>query len=260
MLYWAAVFFVIAFALPYAVLDFAWGPMERWPHAGFPLWMVLGMALLAHHSLKSLQLPTRSKVILRTTAAVTGALLSMVILRTDMLRSLGIPWPMQRQPQASRLWQQFFKSDPSSDMQGWREGAKLLGDVVTGVKNQGGEDWFLLANDWRIGVPLDYYLPACLPVLQGAQMPRVQVIQRVERDNPLSLGPRYDTMQGGQFPVRGRNAVYVTDDPRRLRPPAEVRNAFARTELLSLVRVMHGGHEVRTLKIFACHGYKPPDL
>jgi len=255
------VFFVMAFALPYALLDFAWGPMERWPHAGFLLWMVLGVALLAHHSLRSLQLPTQSKVILRTLAAVTGALLSMIIMRTDMLRSLGLPWPMQKQAQARHQWPQFFKADPSSAMQGWREGAKVLESVLTGARTSGAQDWFVIANDWRIGVPLDFYLPPGVPVLQPTpDQPRVQVIQQAERSNPLSLWPRYDTMQGNQSAFTGRHALYVTDDARRSSPPGPVRHPFERWELLSVVRIMHGGHEVRTLKIFACYGYKPPDL
>ena len=254
-------FFVIAFAAPYAALDFGWGPMERWPHTGFLLWAVLATALLAHHSLRSLQLPTRGKVVLRTLATVTGAVMTMIIVRTDMLRSMGVPWPMQQRLEVRHTWRQFFSTDPSSDMLGWREGAKVLDGILAAAKARDGAGWFVIARDWRLAAPTEFYLSASTPLLQPkADYPRVNVVQQAERDNPLALWPRYDSTQGMESVFRGRNAVYVTDDSEPSRPPATIRNAFERFELLSVARVMHGGHAVRTLKIFACYGYKPPDL
>ncbi len=255
------IFFTVAFALPYAVLDFGWGPLERWPHTGFLLWLVLGTGLLAHHSLMSLQMPTRSKVVLRTLAAVIGALMSMVIMRTDLLRYLGLPWPMQQRSQPARQWQQFFVADPASDMQGWREGAKLLAGMLYSSRNQEKQDVFVIAADWRIGVPLAFYLPPDTPMLRPSpDHPRVQALQQPGRANPLSLWPRYDSLHGTESAFRDHDALYVTDNAKAAQPPALIRNAFERTQLLSVAKVMHSGHEVRTLKIFACHRYKPPDL
>ncbi len=255
------VFFVIAFAAPYAALDFGWGPLERWPHIGFPLWAVITVALLAHHSLRSLLLPTRTKVALRTLAVAVGAIMSMMIVRTDMLRSLGLPWPMQQHLQARHTWRQFFSTDPSSDMHGWREGAKVVEEVLKAAKTKGGADWFVIAKNWGLAAPTEFYLPAGAPVIQPTgDFPRIHVIQTAERDNPLALWQRYDSLQGNESAFRGRHALYMTDDGGPSRPPAAIRNAFDRYELVSVARVMHGGHAVRTLKIFACYGYKPPDL
>jgi len=87
----------------------------------------------------------------------------------------------------------------------------------------------------------------------------VHVIQTPERTSPHALLPRYDERRDGQSAFAGRSALYVTDAA-AMRPPAEIRNSFERTEALSHARLMHGGQEVRTIKIFACYGYKPPDL
>ncbi len=255
------VFFVLAFAGPYAALDFGWGPLERWPHTGFELWVVLAVGLLAHHSLRSLQLPTRGKVLLRTVATGTAALMTMIIVRTDMLRSLGVPWPMQQHLEVRRTWRHFFSADPSSDMFGWQEGTKVLEGILTNASAKGGAGWFVIARDWRLASPLEFYLPPQAPVLQPSlRHPKVHAIQALERNNPLALYPRYDSFEDGACPFAGANAVYVTDDAAPALPPAGIRNTFAKTELLSVAKVMHGGHAVRTLKFFGCYGYKPPEM
>ena len=256
------VFFVVAFAAPFAALDFGWGPLERWPHTGFQLWSVLSVGLLAHHSLRSLQLPTRGKVLLRTVTTVTAALMTMIIVRTDMLRHMGLPWPMQQHLEARRTWRSFFTKDPSSDMLGWREGTKIVESLLTASKAKGGAEWFVMARDWRIAAPTEFYLPTQTPVFQPTpEFPKVHPIQQVERNNPMALWPRYDsTRNGTESDFRGRNAFYVTDDAAPSSPPPAVRHSFASFQLVSVANVMHGGHRVRTLKVFACYAYRPPEL
>jgi hypothetical protein len=77
-----------AFMLPFALLDFGWGPREHWPHTGFILWLAPAMALLADQTLVELRLEMRRKILLRSGAIFIAGLQSMVLMRTDMLRLL----------------------------------------------------------------------------------------------------------------------------------------------------------------------------
>ena len=59
---------------------------------------------------------------------------------------------------------------------------------------------------------------------------------------------------------KGQDALFITDDPAAVKPTPELEARFASWELLSVARVMHAGNEVRWLKIFSCHDYRPPEI
>jgi len=90
--------------------------------------------------------------------------------------------------------------------------------------------------------------------------PRIQVVESTAREHPLALLPRYDALVNEKESYAKHNALYISDDPHSLSPPTVIRRSFDHWEILTIVRIMHVGVEVRTLKIFACYGYKPPDL
>jgi len=249
------------FMIPFAMLDFGWGPRERWPHMGFVFWLAPAMALLADQTLVELRLEMQRKVLLRTAAILVAALQSMVLMRTDQLRSLGVVWPFQKQAAYGLDYRQFLWADPAGGMRGWKQGAEVLHGVLTGIHTPGQPEWFVIARHWPLAVALERELPADAPLWRlDPAHPRVQVIQTAERRSPHALLPRYDLqLADGTSEFAGRHALYITDDT-PMRPPSEIRNAFERTEIISLARLMHGGQEVRTIKIFACYSYKPPDL
>jgi hypothetical protein len=58
---------------------------------------------------------------------------------------------------------------------------------------------------------------------------------------------------------RGHNVLFITDEVVAVEPPPEMQALFASWELLSVARVMHAGNEVRWLKIFSCHDFRPPE-
>ena len=243
----------------YAFLDFGWGPRERWPHVGFFWWVLPAIALLAHQSIGT-SASVRRKVLLRTSAVLLAAVQSMMLMRTDMLRSLGVNWPFQTQLRDSRTYRSFWRADPSGQMLGWREGAEVVAGIIKSTSSDKDQPWFLVASSWSVATELDAYLSSEVKVLQPTpDYPRVSVTLRTVRDQPLALFPRYDALTQKEQPFRGQRALFVSDDSAH-QPPAEIRNSFDRVEPTSIVRIMHAGREVRTLKIFACHGYKPPDL
>jgi 4-amino-4-deoxy-L-arabinose transferase-like glycosyltransferase len=122
-----------------------------------------------------------------------------------------------------------FSTDPSKAMRGWRESAKVVSGVLQQASHGEGK-WFVLAADWQLAVELDHYLGRAEPV---------------------------QTAGSDLHSFAGQSALYVTEGGEL---PDILKKRFQRTEVLSVARVMHAGNEVRWLKIFACHDYRPPDL
>jgi hypothetical protein len=252
---------LIIFAAAYALLDFGWGPRERWPHMGFPIWLLCGVALLAHYNLGGMNLSVNRKVLLRTVAVMLAAMQGMVLMRTDLLRVIGLVWPYQTTLRETHTYRDFLRADPSSTLEGWSKGMEVVDAVIASTRTTVQEPWFIIARSWPLAVELNAYLPGDVPLLApSSEYPRAHALLHIERDQPLALLPRYDARHNGSYPFAKQHALYVSDDTEADRPPPEIRRAFARWETLSVVRVMHGGHPVRTLKIFACHGYQPPDV
>jgi hypothetical protein len=250
---------LLAFAVPFAVMDLAYGPTERWPHMGWPLWMALSTLLLADHSLGSTALPMSRKILLRTGGFLLAALFSICLLRTDMIRSMGVAWRPVHQAQPRHIWEEWFRLDPAGGMMGWRLGASALHTVLRENKPPSG-DWWVIASDWQLAAATEFYLPADAPVLRPLpEYPRVHTVQAAAPTSPHSLWKRYDSVLAGEDPFSGRDALYLTDDAEREHVPGEIARMFQRTEVLTILRVVHGGQVVRHLKIFACHGWRAPE-
>ena len=220
----------LAMLLPLAGIDFLYGPHESWPDTGGVVWMLFGAVLLAHRSTVARTVVIEQKVSVRTVTLVLAALQSAFLLQTDLPRTLGLTWPFSTRPSAETGSSHAFTADPSKTLRGWRESAR----VVSGVLEQAGGTgaWFVLAGDWQLAVELDFYLGEAGAVKSPASDLRAYA---------------------------GRNALFVTEERDASGTPEVLKNRFQRTELLTVARVMHAGNEVRWLKIFSCHDYRPPD-
>lgn len=237
---------VLGFALPLLAADFFLGARHWWPTGGFPAWTLFGALALAWFSQRDSAMEPEKKVTLRTAALVMAAAQSLVLTQSDLLRSAGIPW---RFASVSGGSGSILPADPSGEMRGWRHAAQvvsgILADAETGV---GKGTWLVLADDWRLAAPLQYYLRR-----------RVEVTVADGNAGPFEFWPRFDAVLPDGRGAGGANAVFIT--ARDLdSPPRRTAAAFERQHILSVARVVHGGNEVRTLKIFACHNYRPPDL
>lgn len=221
----------LAMLLPLAALDLLYGPNHRWPDMGGAVWMVFAAMLLAHRGTVLGGIASEEKISLRTIALVLAALQSAFLLQTDLPRTLGLSWRFSRQIDTASDYTHFFTADPSKCMRGWRESAKLVSAVLK--QTEGKDTWFVVANDWRLAVELDHYLG------------QTEAVMSVQDDLHAQTG---------------RSAIFVTDDPAAIAPPAILEARFGRFEVLSVARVMHAGNEVRWLKIFACHDYRAPDF
>jgi hypothetical protein len=249
---------LLVFGLGYALLDFGWGPRERWPHMGFPIWMLAGLGLLAHYNLGMLPLSMRGKVVLRTVSLLLAAVQSLIVMRPDLLRQ-AVGWSFQREVLTARTYRDYWRADPSGNLEGWQKTMSAVDAVLVAGPAPSGQPWFLIARNWPLAVECHAYLPGDVPVWRPTpQHPRVHALLGVERDQPLCLLARYDDQRAGAVSFAGRDAIYISDDVRST-PPLEIRQAFKRWEPLNIGRVMHGGHELRTLSIFACYDYRPPE-
>ncbi len=222
----------LAMLLPLALIDFFYGPPHRWPDMGSAVWMVFAAMLLAHRGTVLGSIASEERIGLRTIAIVLAALQSAFLLQTDLPRTLGLRWRFAPSTPAAADYLHFFSADPSGEMRGWKECAKL---VSAALEQQQDEErsWFVVADDWRLMVELDHYGgPAWTPT-------HCKAVNLAEPP--------------------GRSAIYVTDDPAATAPPDAIKSCFSRVEALSVARVMHAGNEVRWLKIFACHQYRAPD-
>lgn len=234
--------FVLGFAAPLVVADFACGVWRGWPDTGHAAWLLFAAVLLAHRSSQVLPLRTETKVSIRTTALGLAAVQSLLMMRTDVLRSAGLPWAFAQQMDERHTFTRFHSADPAGSMHGWRETAKLVRAVLASDPKR---EWFLATDRWQLAAPVSFYLG------NGAS-PGMHVI----RDDSVAEWPRYnqrDVFSGG-------NAVFITDDVRCKTVPSALARSFEQTKLVSTAEIMHGGHKVRTVKIFACLHYHPPDL
>lgn len=214
----------LAMLLPLAALDLLFGPHHRWPDMGGAVWMIFAAMLLAHRGTVLGGVAVEHRISLRTIALALAALQSAFLMQSDLPRTLGLTWRFSRQTGEASDYRHFFTADPSKSMRGWRESAKLVSATLKQANHAG--SWFVLASDWRLAVELDHYLGQNEPV---------------------------KSLVDDWGDHAGRGALFVTDDPAAIAPPEEIQKAFARTEVLSVARVMHAGNEVRWLKIFACH-------
>lgn len=225
----ASIAFLFGYGLPLAVLDFAWGTWHLWPDAGQSAWLLIAAIILANGFAQSVQPTLKAKVSLRTALIGLATIQSAFLMRTDLIRSAGIPWPLAQNAEVKHIYTRFLTADPSGSMHGWRETGKIVRSIA-GSQPQGG--WFLLAKELPLAAPVSFY--------SGID---ARVIADISRDRPPPAV----------------NAIYISDDPKKKSVPKEVARMFKETRIVSIADVMHGGHKARSVKIFACLQYHAPD-
>lgn len=186
-------------------------------------------------------------------ALLLGAALSILLLGSESLRRLGVPWSYQR--------------DPGGRLQGWVESGQVVAEVRREVEKKNGAPIFLIANKYQTAAALAWYLPD-KPVLRPGDppvfIPESQMIQ-----NQYSFWPSYDTFDeateeeldpfnteaAGVNRFAGRDALYITDRPEGKPADALIRG-FERWELIGDREIRKNGLLVRTLRFFICRNYQ----
>ena len=214
----------LGYTLPMAALDLLYGPWDRWPDTGGAAWLLPAAIVLAHQGAVFGAMPSEQKISLRTIAIVCAALQSVFLMHSDLLRTLGVPWRFAGNLPPQAEWSRFFIADPSSVMRGWRESARLFDAALEKAPKS-----FSMASNAQMAAELEFYSKS------GSRFVDLAELQK------------------------GCDVLFITDDPAAVKPPPELEARFASWELLSVARVMHAGNEVRWLKIFSCHDFRPPE-
>ena len=144
-------------------------------------------------------------------ALALGAVLSVLAANTDILRTVGIALP--------------FNRDPSSRLRGWAATAKAVHDFRQKVEQQSGRKVFLIADDYGTAAALCYYLPE--KPIEAPGHPPVYVPESPAADCQFHFWPRYDEHEArnpnvpinededskeyGINKFAGRTALFITD-------------------------------------------------
>jgi len=254
--------FLAALALPCLFAGLALAIESRtgvlWLAPGF----ALGLGLLAE------RWPSRAgsrsvRVLLRTTALLWGAILSLGATCPDLLRFFlpmqeeiaTIPGKRAIPPEKRGL------RDPSTSVRGWRTVGAHVGKVAEAAREKmGGAPLLLLADGWKTAAELEFYLEAeSLPDRLGDRHPLVHPIARFGRPGPYAAWPSYAMLPESrkrEWSTLGRHALLVIDGNRRDRPPQSVIDAFERVEKISEAVVIHGKVSLRRITVYLCAGYR----
>jgi Dolichyl-phosphate-mannose-protein mannosyltransferase len=223
-----------------------------------PNWDVLAFVslgvLAASYWQERLPAPEGSRPML-VTAVLIGLGISLLVLDTDILRSMGMRMP---------------RRDPADRMRGWKSAVRAVEDLRNEIEPRLGERLFLIADQRDRASELAFYLRD--KRVEGPGHPPAYIVESQDMLNQFSFWPRYDqlvergepaarpddevyTEEGGINPFEGRSALYVqssrTDDL-----PHNIRVAFQSTEKVATIEVRRFDVVVRTWRVFLCRNYR----
>jgi len=256
--------FLLAFSLPLFLLYF-WLSLKQAGEANWtaPAAISLGILTVAlcHERAVVIGQIGRSSLIrtFAVAALILAAILSVVIVNTDTVRSLGIAWSYSR--------------DPSARMRGWHSAAAKIEGVRTNFEANLGEQVFLIANEHELASSLAFYMNDKRP--EGPGYPPVFIPAEPYFEDQYSFWPRYDqlidfppghdredpiyTEEEGYNPFKGRSALYITDRDEE-KAPSSIKQGFERWEMIACIDETRRGLPLRQLRIFACYNYLDPGV
>ncbi len=141
-----------------------------------PAFVGLGILTVAYWHEKALS----SVKVRRFAAAGLGLALvmSLIIVNTDAIRSLGIPWS--------------YNMDPGGRLRGWETASIAVNDLRHKLEAESGKPLFLIANKYQTASSLAFYLPE--KRADGPGHPPVYIPESQMIENQYSFWGRYDEM------------------------------------------------------------------
>lgn len=234
--------FLACFSLPIILLYglisvFKMGEVN-WTAPGF-----FGIGILFLKYFSDWQPKRVSKRKLATAAAGLGALMTILVVNSDIVRATGVPWP--------------YEADPGGRLRGWKTLAERFDEHARKMAEEDGQDPFLIASRYQTAAGPAFYLPDDVPAFQPtAEHPVIHMVASKDGSvhNQFAFWPGY---KDNAF--NGRNALLIFDQPNRNTPPSQLQEAFESWALIDAFVIKRRGDDLHTWKIFACYGFKNPD-
>lgn len=250
--------FLLAFTLPLFAMYF-WLALKQAGEANWTAPATLSLALLTVAVWHERAENSRTLRLYAASALCFGAIMSLTLANTDLVRAAGVKWPYQR--------------DPSSRMRGWRSAAGEIERFRDQFEQEQGQPVFLIANEHEVASSLAFYLTDKRPA--GPQHPPIYIPAQPYFEDQFSFWPRYDqlidlppdyqredtiyTEEQGYNPFKGHTALYITDRA-EVKAPSPIKTGFENWEMIACIDQTRHGQPLRQLRIFACRNYLDPGV
>lgn len=256
--------FLLAFTLPvlafYAVLALRRPGEPNWTAVAYPSLCIL--AAMLWHERAGVR---RGAGVFAISALLLGAVMSVLIVDSDLIRRVGIVWP--------------YKKDPAARLRGWRASAEAVQAVRRQVEKELGQPVFLIADKYQLAAELNFYLPERR--LEQPGHPPVYLPESQEIQNQFSFWGRYDEFTEppsaalaepnaapaneqpellGENKFIGRSALFVTDTVNLASPPSTLERGFEEWKCVARYEIKRRGLPVRTLTFFVLSRYQGMSL
>lgn len=250
--------YLLAFTLPLFALYF-WLSLKQAGEANWTAPATLSLALLTAALWHERAEASRNARRFALAAFAVGAVMSLALLNTDLLRAAGIAWDYHR--------------DPTSRMRGWQTAAAEIERFRDAFEDQHDEPVFLIANEHEVAASLAFYMTDKRPA--GPQHPPIYIPAQPYFEDQFSFWPRYDqlidlppdfqrddtiyTEEQGYNPFKGHTALYITDRA-EVKAPTAIKNGFERWEMIACIDQTRRGKPLRQIRVFACTNYLDPGV
>ena len=189
----------------------------------------------------------------------TALALSILVLNTDLLRGIGIPYA--------------YTQDKSVQHRSWITAAEAVEKLRLDQEKALGSPLFLIANDGSVASSIGFYLKD--KRMEGPGHPPVYTPESQSIEDQFSFWPRYDefvalkpgqrpadplfTEESGFNPFHGRNALFITDSDADI-PPSSISGGFEKSELIACFDIQRRGRKIRQIRVFECTNYHSRSL
>lgn len=248
--------FLAAFAMP-LLLAYAWIGLHHKTQPNWTAPAIVSLAILTTpYALDRVLRGVRGTRSFTVAAFALGALMSLIMINTDLVRTLGFPLP--------------YKRDPGARMLGWKEVAEKVAAFREAIETESGQKVFLIANSYGTAAELAFYLPE--KRIERPGHPAVYVVESPVAENQFHFRGRYDEFEArntpvvndqadsaeyGTNPFAGRTAIFVTDREFETVPPDTLVRTFARWELKTTFEFSRRGLPLRKMNVFLLYRYQP---
>ncbi|MEM7014283.1 MAG: glycosyltransferase family 39 protein [Verrucomicrobiota bacterium] len=180
-------------------------------------------------------------------AAGIGAIMTVLVVNSDVIRGVGAPWP--------------YETDPGARLRGWTAAAEALDEHTRQFAEETGETPFLIGGRYQVSAGIAFHLPDDLPVIRpNDEYPVIHMLQSKDGSihNQFAFWPTYYDKESAPFV--DANALFITDTlGDRLTPPSVIRDNFKDWALIDSIVIERRDIPLHEWKIFACYGFKTKD-